>query len=84
MGEGKSGGEGSIHNHIGLGPQHTGESLEFRDDEIAKDIDVRRLDQNDDVVRTRCRIGSPHPLYLGSLLGDIPGRPCRTLDKDIR
>jgi len=83
IGEGKGGGELLIHDHIGLGSQYTRKSLEFGDDEIAKDIDVRSLHQNDHIIRTGRSIGSLHSLYLGGFLCDIPGGPCRALNKDV-
>jgi hypothetical protein len=83
MGEGQGGGELLIYNHIGLSSQDAGESLELGNNEIAKDIDVRSLYQNDDIIRTRRSIGSFHPLYLRGFLRHIPGGPCRALNKDI-
>jgi len=55
--------QNSIYNHIRLSSDHTGEPLNFGHDEIPKDVDIRSLDQNDDIVRTRRRVGSLHSLY---------------------
>ncbi len=40
----------SVHNYIGLGPQHTSKPLNFGDDVVAKDIDIRSFHQCDYVI----------------------------------
>ena len=73
----------SIDDHVRLGPQHAGESLNFGDDEITEDVDIRGLHQYNDIIRTSGRIGSLYPLDLSGLFSHIPGCSCRALDKDI-